>query len=129
VLSAARDVAIGGRVVACFQPHLYSRTQFFAAEFGAALGLADEVVVMDVFAAREDPVPGVTGALVASAVPLPPERVAYEPSWSAAPAQLVSRARPGDVVITFGAGDVTLVGPEVLELLADRDADPMRPHG
>ncbi len=119
VLHAARDVALGGRVIACFQPHLYSRTQAFATEFGVALGLADEVVVMDVFAAREDPVPGVTGALVASAVPLPPERVAYEPSWSAAPVQLAARSRPGDVVITFGAGDVTLVGPEVLGLLAD----------
>ena len=122
VLSAARDVALGGRVVACFQPHLYTRTRHFAAEFGAALGLADEVVVMDVFAAREDPVPGVTGALVAVAVPLAPERVAYEPSWSAVPAVLVARSRPGDVVITFGAGDVTLVGPEVLELLAERDS-------
>ena len=54
-----------GRVVAVFQPHLYSRTRIFAADFGAALGLADEVVVMDVYAAREDPEPGVTGALVA----------------------------------------------------------------
>ena len=61
----------GGRVIAVFQPHLYSRTRIFAAEFGAALGLADEVVVMDVYAAREDPEPGVTGALVAGHVPLP----------------------------------------------------------
>ena len=107
-----------GRVVACFQPHLYSRTRAFAAEFGAALGLADEVVVMDVFAAREDPVPGVTGGLVAAAVPLPAAQVAYEPSWSAVPRELARRSRAGDVVITFGAGDVTLIGPEVLELLA-----------
>ena len=54
-----------------FQPHLFSRTRDFAEQFGAALGAADEVVVMDVYAAREDPVPGVTGALVAAAVPLP----------------------------------------------------------
>ena len=70
-LVAAREVVDGGRVVVVFQPHLFSRTQAFAAEFGTALGLADEVVVMDVYAAREDPVPGVTGALVAAAVPLP----------------------------------------------------------
>ena len=64
-----------GRLVVAFQPHLYSRTQEFAAGFGQALGLADEVVVMDVYGAREDPVPGVTGAMVADAVPLPPAQV------------------------------------------------------
>lgn len=122
VLTAARDVVHGGRVIACFQPHLVSRTRFFATELGAALALADEVVVMDVYAAREDPEPGVTGALVASAVPLAPEHVTYEPSWSATPRILATIARAGDVVITFGAGDVTLVGPEVLVLLADRAA-------
>ena len=68
VLRAARDVVNGGRVLAVFQPHLYSRTRIFGAEFGAALGLADEVVVMDVYAAREDPEPGVSGRLVAAAV-------------------------------------------------------------
>ena len=119
-LAAGRDVAEGGRVIVVFQPHLYSRTSFFAAEFGAALGLADEVVVMDVYAAREDPVPGVTGALVAAAVPLPPEQVVYEPSWSAVAGHLAERAKPGDVVLTCGAGDVTMIGPEVLDLLAGR---------
>ncbi len=70
--------------------------------------------------AREDPEPGVNGALVASHVPLPAEHVRFEPSWSATPAALVDRARPGDLVLTLGAGDVTLVGPEVLELLTER---------
>ena len=116
-LSAAREVADGGRVVVVFQPHLFSRTRFFAEEFGAALGLADEVVVMDVYAAREDPVPGVTGALVAAAVPLPPQQVVFEPSWSAVADHLAERAKPGDVVITCGAGDVTMIGPEVLSRL------------
>ena len=69
-LRAARDVAGAGRVVVAFQPHLYSRTREFAREFGAALGLADEVVVLDVYGAREDPEPGVSGALVAENVPL-----------------------------------------------------------
>lgn len=119
VLAAARDMASGGRVVAVFQPHLYSRTRIFAADFGDALALADEVVVMDVFAAREDPEPGVTGQLVAAAVPLVQECVSFEPSWSATPAAAAARCRPGDVLLTLGAGDVTLVGPEVLELLAD----------
>src|SRR5580693_546982 len=69
---AGRDQAAqppAGRVIAIFQPHLFSRTRIFAAEFGAALGLADEAVVLDVYAAREDPEPGVTGRLVADAVP------------------------------------------------------------
>src|SRR5690606_20865824 len=106
-----------GRVVAVFQPHLFSRTRIFAAELGKALSAADEVIVMDVYAAREDPEPGVTGALVARLVPLPSEHVAFEPSWSAVPDRVVERVRPGDVVITFGAGDITLLGPEILELL------------
>jgi UDP-N-acetylmuramate--alanine ligase len=119
-LTAARQVAGEGRVVACFQPHLFSRTRIFAAEFSAALALADEVVVMDVFAAREDPEPGVTGALIANHVPLPAEQVRFEPSWSAVPALVAGLAQPGDLVVTLGAGDVTLVGPEVVELLAER---------
>jgi UDP-N-acetylmuramate--alanine ligase len=120
-LAAARDVADGGRVVVVFQPHLFSRTQYFADDFGRALGQADEVVVMDVYAAREDPVPGVTGALVAAAVPLPPQQVVFEPSWSSVAGHLADRAKPGDVVITCGAGDVTMIGPEVLSRLAAGD--------
>jgi UDP-N-acetylmuramate--alanine ligase len=117
-LAAARGVAGAGRVIAVFQPHLYSRTQTFAAAFGAALGGADIVVVMDIYAAREDPVPGVTGALIAEAVPLPSAAVHFEPSWSAVPALVASLARSGDVVLTIGAGDVTMIGPAVLDALA-----------
>jgi UDP-N-acetylmuramate--alanine ligase len=116
-LRAARAVAGRGRLVVAFQPHLYSRTLEFAEGFGRALGLADEVVIMDIYGAREDPVPGVTGAIVADAVPLPPGRVHFEPSWSAAAPALAARARPGDLVMTMGAGDVSMVGPEVLEVL------------
>jgi UDP-N-acetylmuramate--alanine ligase len=122
-LQAARSLAGNGRVVVAFQPHLVSRTKIFGPAMGVALGAADEVVVMDVYVAREDPEPGVNGALVAGHVPLPPERVRFEPSWSAVPAELVARARPGDLVLTLGAGDVTLVGPEVLDLLS-RPGDP-----
>ncbi|MBV9872420.1 MAG: UDP-N-acetylmuramate--L-alanine ligase [Frankiaceae bacterium] len=116
-LHAARGVAGNGRVIAVFQPHLYSRTATFATGFGAALGGADIVVVMDIYAAREDPVPGVTGALIAGAIPLPPEQVHYEPSWSAVPGLVASLAQSGDVVVTIGAGDVTMIGPAVLDLL------------
>ncbi|WP_369131251.1 UDP-N-acetylmuramate--L-alanine ligase [Modestobacter roseus] len=117
-LRAARAVTGSGRLLVLFQPHLYSRTAEFAVGFGTALGLADEVVVMDIYGAREDPVPGVTGALVAQAVPLPAGRVAFEPSWSAAAPAMAERARPGDLVVTMGAGDVSMVGPEILAAIA-----------
>ncbi|GAA1813381.1 UDP-N-acetylmuramate--L-alanine ligase [Actinomadura chokoriensis] len=120
-LEATRDYlgeqARGGRIIAVFQPHLYSRTRFFAAEFGAALGLADVAVVLDVYGAREDPEPGVTGALVADAVPAGTETV-YAPVRDEVPGIAASLARPGDVVITLGAGDVTQLGPLVLDRLA-----------
>ncbi len=119
-LQAARSLAGDGRVVVAFQPHLVSRTKIFGPAMGEALGAADEVLVMDVYVAREDPEPGVDGGLVASHVPLDPAHVHFEPSWSKTPALLVERARPGDLVLTLGAGDVTLVGPEVLDLLAER---------
>jgi UDP-N-acetylmuramate--alanine ligase len=117
-LRAARDLAHDGRVIAIFQPHLYSRTRIFAGEFGAALGLADQAVVLDVYAAREDPEPGVTGRLVADAVPggqalFLPDRTQVAP--------LIARiAEPGDVVLTMGAGDVTALGPQLLEAVGRR---------
>jgi UDP-N-acetylmuramate--alanine ligase len=114
-LRAARAIAAGGRVIAVFQPHLYSRTRIFATEFGTALGLADEAVVLDVYAAREDPEPGVTGRLVADAVPGGAAR--YVPSFDDVPRMVVSIAAPGDLVLTMGAGDVTRLGPLVLDEL------------
>jgi UDP-N-acetylmuramate--alanine ligase len=84
---------------------------------GQALGAADEVVVLDVYLAREDADPAVTGRLVADAVPLAGERVHFEPDFDAVPALLVSLARPGDLVLTLGAGTITTLGPRVLELL------------
>ncbi|GAA3011733.1 UDP-N-acetylmuramate--L-alanine ligase [Streptosporangium longisporum] len=124
-LRAARDVVASfasgdGRVIAVFQPHLYSRTRFFADEFGTALGLADEAIVLDVYGAREDPEPGVSGALVAGKVTLPAERVAYAPDRDGVPALVAGRARPGDIVLTMGAGDVTELGPRIVAELAAR---------
>ena len=85
---------------------------------GAALGAADEVVVLDVYLARETPDPAVTGRLVADAVPLPGEQVAFVAGLDEAAAELAARARHGDLVLTLGAGSVTEVGPLVLDLLA-----------
>ncbi len=120
-LQAARSVVGEGRLLVAFQPHMVSRTRIFGEEMGVALGAADAVVVMDVYLAREDPDPAVSGALVAEAVPLPPDDVVFEPSWQATAGHLVARARPGDLVLTLGAGDVTLLGPQVLDLLAERE--------
>jgi UDP-N-acetylmuramate--alanine ligase len=117
-LRAARQLAGRGRVVVAFQPHLFSRTALFAAEMGAALAGADEVVVTDVYAARETPAPGVSGGLVADAVPLPDARVHYVPDLGDVASALTRLARPGDLVLTLGAGDVTTAGPRVLALLA-----------
>ncbi|MGV8871482.1 MAG: UDP-N-acetylmuramate--L-alanine ligase [Rhodococcus sp. (in: high G+C Gram-positive bacteria)] len=120
VLTAAQAVVAGqhhGRVVVVFQPHLYSRTATFAEEFGAALSLADEIVVLDVFGAREEPLPGVTGALVAAAVSKP---VNYQPDLSLVAKQVAHLAVPGDVVITMGAGDVTMLGVPILDALRSK---------
>jgi UDP-N-acetylmuramate--alanine ligase len=117
-LQAARSLAGEGRVVVAFQPHLVSRTRIFGAQMGDALGAADEVVVMDVYVAREDPEPGIDGQMVASHVPLAGGHVEFSPVWDDTARLLVERARPGDLVLTLGAGDVTLVGPQVLDLLA-----------
>ncbi|GAB3466037.1 UDP-N-acetylmuramate--L-alanine ligase [Actinophytocola sediminis] len=119
-LRAARPAANGGRLVVIFQPHLYSRTKLFATEFGAALTLADQVIVLDVYGAREQPEPGVTGKLVADAVALPGERVHYEPSFDRVPTLVADLVESGDLVLTMGAGDVTMLGPEVINELDRR---------
>jgi UDP-N-acetylmuramate--alanine ligase len=120
-LSAARDVAAGGRVIAVFQPHLYSRTRFFAAQFGAALGLADEALVLDVYAAREEPEPGITGQIVAAAVP--GGRGRFLPDAAGVPDAVAGLAKPGALVLTMGAGDVTLLAPAILAALRERGGE------
>lgn len=117
-LSAARRVAGTGRLIACFQPHLYSRTVQFADQFGEALTLADVVVVSDIYGSREDPLPGVTGRLVADAAAASGAETHYVPAKADLPAALVELVRPGDLVMTLGAGDVTIVGPMLAKLLA-----------
>jgi UDP-N-acetylmuramate--alanine ligase len=120
-LEAARALAGDGRLVVAFQPHLVSRTRIFGEAMGLALGAADEVVVLDVYVAREEPDPEVTGRLVADAVPLPRGRVHYVPDLGDAAGELARHAGPGDLVLTLGAGSVTNVGPRVLALLAERE--------
>lgn len=107
------------RVIAVFQPHRYSRTAAFARSFGAAFENADRVVITDVYAAGELPVPGITGKLVADAVceRLPGRPVAYLPHRAELLAFVVDSARVGDAVLTLGAGDISTLGNEVLERL------------
>ncbi|MDR0945572.1 MAG: UDP-N-acetylmuramate--L-alanine ligase [Bifidobacteriaceae bacterium] len=114
-LGAAREVAGAGRVLVVFQPHLYSRTKNFAAGFAAALAGADHVWVLDVFAAREDPVPGVDGSLITAL--MDPAVARFEPDRAAAVRAVAAAARPGDIILTVGAGDVTALGPEILQAL------------
>jgi UDP-N-acetylmuramate--alanine ligase len=119
-LEAARTVVdqTGGRVIVAFQPHLYSRTATFATEFGAALSAADEVFVLDVYGAREQPLPGISGATVTEHVSAP---VTYVPDFSAVAAVVAAAARPGDVVLTMGAGDVTMLGKEIITELGIKE--------
>ena len=126
-LRAAREVAAGGRVVVAFQPHLYTRTRTFAGAFGAALGLADEVVVLDVYGAREDPEPGVSGRAGGRRRAAAAGAGALRAAVGGGARGAGGLARPGDLVLTMGAGDVTVLGPEVLREL-DRAARPERSH-
>jgi UDP-N-acetylmuramate--alanine ligase len=118
-IASARSLAEDGRVVVCFQPHLVSRTKTFGADMGRRLGAADVAVVADIYLAREQPEGGVDGRLVADAVPLPAGRVRYVDRRADLAGAVVAMARPGDLVLTLGAGDITAVGPQVLAALAD----------
>ncbi|HET7044161.1 MAG TPA: cyanophycin synthetase [Gaiellaceae bacterium] len=118
-IAAARERG-AGRVLVLFQPHLYSRTRHSARGLAAALAGADAVAVTDVYAAREQPVPGVTGKLVVDALAelRPGMPLAWAPEPADGVAFLAGRARPGDVVLTVGAGDVDRAAPLLLEALA-----------
>jgi UDP-N-acetylmuramate--alanine ligase len=116
-IDAARQAYPGRRVVAVFQPHLYSRTLAHARAMGTALARADRVVVTEVYAAREAPIPGVTGKLVADAAARSGASVEWVAERGELAGTLASGVGSGDLLLTMGAGDITLVGREVLELL------------
>ncbi len=116
-LDAARQANPDGRVVAVFQPHRYSRTQAIGVDLGRALASADLVVVTDVYAAGEEPVDGVTGAMVADAASTAGAEVRYLPQLSGLPDAVLELVAPGDLVLTMGAGDITELGPQLLARL------------
>ena len=120
-LRAARDVAGIGNVIVAFQAHHYYRTALFSKEFGEALGLADQVVVLEVFAPGEEFIPGASGQTLANNVPLLAENVVFEPSWSEVSQHLVDRAQPGDIIMTLGAGEIGLLCTEIIEKLRERE--------
>jgi UDP-N-acetylmuramate--alanine ligase len=116
-IDAVRD---GGRVLVLFQPHLYSRTRHLVRELASALSKADVVAVTDVYRAREEPVEGVTGKLIVDALTeeRPGVTVGWTPSIEQGAVFLAARARPGDVALTVGAGDVDRAVPLILERLS-----------
>lgn len=121
-LAAARQRYPERRVVAVFQPHLYSRTAAHGDALGVALSLADLVVVTEIYAAREQPVRGVTGLSVEKAARRAGAETVWVPGRDELPARLGGLVEPGDLVLTLGAGDITAVGPALLRHLRERAA-------
>lgn len=117
LLRAARGIVGEGRILVIFQPHLYSRTRIFAQEFAQALELADEVVVCDIYAAREDPDPAVGPELIVDQMTTGRGSVVRDRHEAAR--HVAALARPGDLVLTVGAGDVTELGDVVLDVLRE----------
>ncbi|MFD3935121.1 UDP-N-acetylmuramate--L-alanine ligase [Streptomyces sp. NPDC058611] len=117
-LEAIRGAAGDARILVVFQPHLFSRTQELGKEMGRALALADASVVLDIYPAREDPIPGVTSELIIAAARAAGADVTAEHSKEAVADVIAGMAKPGDLVLTMGAGDVTDLGPRILETIA-----------
>jgi UDP-N-acetylmuramate--alanine ligase len=119
-IAAARQALPGRRLVVAFQPHLFSRTRDFAAEFGAALAEADVCFLCDIYPAREQPMPGVTSAMIAAPMAAAGRSPVWQGSRAAVALALAAAVAPGDVVVTMGAGDITKAARELLAALEGR---------
>jgi UDP-N-acetylmuramate--alanine ligase len=119
-LNAAKRYAGDGRVLAIFQPHRYSRTQAFMTEFSTALDIADEVIILEVYAASEKPIPGVSAEQIAKAM----QRGRFIPNFIEASDWIIDNAKPGDVILTLGAGDVNSLAPIICDGLSRRFNSP-----
>ena len=115
-LKAARAVVGNGKLITVFQPHLFSRTRLFAQEFADALLLSDDAIVTEIYPAREDPEPGVTGEMIAIRSQNP-STMHYVPAWDDVPAAAAKLAKPGDFIITMGCGDINRMVPDLLKAL------------
>ena len=116
-LATARDFVGSGRVIAIFQPHRFSRTQAFAAEFASELNSADLVYLLEIYPASEKPIPGITSHSIASKMDA--SKVIYEPSMPEVIASVVKQARAGDLILTLGAGDVSSLAPLIIANLSE----------
>ena len=117
-LKTAKNLAQAGRVIVIFQPHRYSRTAAFATQFSTSLSLADFTYLLEVYAASEKPLPGVSSLLIAKR--MNPQQVKFEPSMIEVVNEVVAMAKSGDVILTLGAGDVSSLGEPILQALANR---------
>ncbi len=118
-LETAQNYNQIGRVIAIFQPHRFSRTAHFLADFAKELSIADKVFLLEVYAASENPIQGVTSLSIAQK--MEPTKVTYEPSMPAVIEMVVEMAKPNDLIITLGAGDVNSLGPLILEAIELRE--------
>ncbi|HET6455953.1 MAG TPA: UDP-N-acetylmuramate--L-alanine ligase, partial [Armatimonadota bacterium] len=109
--------AWGRRTIAIFQPHLYSRTEFFANDFAKALSAADQVIVTDIYAAREQPMPGVSGKMIADRIP----HAQFIPDKEKIADELIPNLQSGDLVVVMGAGDIRATAEEILERLTSNE--------
>ena len=117
-LDAARRYAGDGRLLVIFQPHRYSRTQAFMSEFASALSVADDVTLLEVYAASEKPIPGVSSEAISQSM----TNGKYVPNFVDATDSIIDMAKPGDVIMTLGAGDVSSLGPIIVDGLTKRFA-------
>jgi UDP-N-acetylmuramate--alanine ligase len=117
-LTAAKNLAQGGRVLVVFQPHRYSRTAAFAAAFSSALNAADFTYLLEVYAASESPIPGVSSLTISKGMDA--NKVSFEPSMLKVVEEISKQAKSGDVILTLGAGDVSSLGEPILQAIADR---------
>ncbi|HEX5541617.1 MAG TPA: UDP-N-acetylmuramate--L-alanine ligase [Micromonospora sp.] len=122
-LETLREVAAGGRLILVYQPLRLYRTRDLQAELAEALGIADEVVMMEVFAPGEVRQPGEGGVALTAAIALPDDRKVFVESWEDVPAEVMRRARPGDLVVTMGAPPISLMPDELLRTLAEAAPD------
>ncbi|HEY8472741.1 MAG TPA: UDP-N-acetylmuramate--L-alanine ligase [Natronosporangium sp.] len=121
-LRTFRELTGDGQLLVVFQPYRVYRTRDLQTEIAAALAIADQVVVMEVFGPGEVRAPGEGGAALTAAIDLPADRKVFVDAWDAVPAEVAARARPGDLVVTMGAPPISLLGDELLAALRDRAA-------
>jgi len=124
-LETAKRFAQSGRVIAIFQPHRYSRTAMFVEEFAEVLAIADRVYLLEIYAASEPPIPGVSSILIANS--MASDKVTFEPSMIDVVSSAVNEAKTGDLIITLGAGDVNLLVPLILQTLEEKPEEKIAP--